>query len=129
MKVPGVLVVGETPSLGRSIVDLLESGNIPSQLVYDVNAEHPLSDLSGRFPVVISACNERYCATARRWARGELPNVAMVVVGDRDSGLPALSGVRVVSLPLLPAPFLALVHRLLTAAEVSRGPTASPVYS
>ncbi len=121
-----MLVVGETPSLGRSIVDLLESGKVPSRLVYDVAAEPPLSNLSTRFPVVISACNEHICATARRWARGELPNVAMVVVGGRDPGLTAFPGIRVVSLPLVPAPFLALVHRLLTAAEISRKPTANP---
>ncbi len=29
MESPGVLVVGETPSLGRSIADLLESGDVP----------------------------------------------------------------------------------------------------
>jgi hypothetical protein len=126
MQAPGVLVVAETPSLGRSIVDLLESGNIPSRLVYDVSVEHPLSNLAARFPVVISACNEHFCATARRWARGEFPNVDMVVVGDRDSELPSFAGVRVVSLPLVPAPFLALVHGLLTAAEISGRPAAEP---
>jgi hypothetical protein len=115
----GVLVVGETPSLGRSIADLLESGDIPSRLVYDLGAERSLDELSGQFPVVVAACNEHFCATARRWARGELPHVAMVVVGDRDPGLPSIPGVEVVALPLLPSPFLALVHRLLDSANRS----------
>ncbi len=122
-----VLVVGETPSLGRSIVDLLESGSVRSCFVFDVSTESPLSSLFRRFPVVIAACNEHFCATARRWARGELPYVEMVVVGARDPGLSHISGVRVVSLPLLPGPFLVLVNHLLSAPETSPTGTARPV--
>jgi len=117
-----VLIVAETPSLGRSIADLLESGGISSRLVYDlydVRAERPLRRVAERYPVVVAACNERFCATARHWARGELPNVAMVVVGDRDPGLASIAGVQVVPLPLLPSPFLLRVRQLLETGGVS----------
>lgn len=107
-----VLVVGETPSLGRSIYDLLDSEGVPANLEYDLTAESPLSTLYQRFPVVIAACNEHICATARRWTRGELPNVALVVVGARDGTLTKVDGIRVISLPLVPGPFLVMVNRL-----------------
>ncbi len=122
---PGVLVVAETPSLGRSIADLLEAGAVQTRLVYDVSAEHPLSTLSDRFGVVISACNGRVCATARRWAHGDFSGVAMVVVGSRDAELSAISGIEVVPLPLLPGPFLVTVNHLLASADPSRSPAAS----
>jgi hypothetical protein len=113
MENPGVLVVGETPSLGRSITDLLESGNVRARCVLDVASEQPLSTLGQRFSVVVAASNGLYCATARRWARGELPNVDLVVVGSRDPIVAAGSNVHLVSLPLLPAKFLSLIRGLL----------------
>ena len=61
--------------------------------------------LSSRFPIVIAACNGYICTTARRWARGELPNVAMIVVGARDPELAFIPGIFAVSLPLRPNPF------------------------
>lgn len=111
-----MLVVGETPSLGRSIADVLEAGGVPIRLVYDVSAAHPLATLADRYPVVVVACNEHFCATVRRWAREEFPGVAVVVVGDRDPGLALFPGVRVVPLPLRPASFVAQVGELLAAA-------------
>ncbi len=120
-----VLVVGETPSLGRSVVDLLESANVPCRFVYDVSAGHPLASLSDRFPVVVAACNEHFCATARRWSRGEFPNVQLVVVGSRDPTLLTMPEVRVVPLPLLPGPLLALTATLLASAESARRADAS----
>ena len=110
MQSPEVLVVGETPSLGRSIADLLESGNVPCRVVYDISAERPLGTLSQRFRMIIVACNERFCATARRWARGEIPKSELIVVGSRDPALASMVGVRVVPLPLVPGPLLALVR-------------------
>jgi hypothetical protein len=126
MEAGKVLVVGETPSLGRSIVDLLESGRVPSRYIRSVDPEQPLSDLSGRVPLVIAACNEHVCATARRWAR-ESPRVTLVVVGSRDRGLPVLPGVRVVPLPLRPARFLSLIRSLLGNTDLSpEAPGTSP---
>ena len=115
-----VLVVGETPSLGRSIVDLLDSGGVPNQLVRDLEVELPLTSLSHQFQLVIAACNQRWCATARRWALGECPDLTLVVVGSRDPGLPVVPGVRVVPLPLRPARFLSLVRSLIGSLDLSR---------
>jgi hypothetical protein len=127
METPGVLVVGETPSLGRSIADLLESGGVPAQYVDDVRTQQPLSSLSNRYPVVVAACNEHHCATARQWVRGELPNVALVIVGSRDPLVPRAANVHVVTLPLLPSRFLGMIHGLLDATArphpVSPGPS------
>ncbi len=113
MERPGVLVVGETPSLGRSIADLLESGAVPAHYVLDLASEEPLADLAGRYRVVVAACNGPYGATARQWARGELSNVELVVVGARDPGVIGGARLHLVELPLLPAKFLAMVRDLL----------------
>lgn len=120
MEPPGVLVVGETPSLGRSIADLLESGGVRVRYVDDVRTPGPLAALAQRYPIVVAACNEHLCATARRWVRGEIPNVALVVVGARDPALARTEKLHLVPLPLLPARFLGLIHGLLEA-----GPPAS----
>lgn len=112
-----VLVVGETASLGRAVVDLLESANIPTRLALDARADPPLSTFSERFPVVIAACNEYFCATARRWIQGELSKTQLVVVGGRDPLLRSVHGVHLVPLPLLPGPFLMLITTLLSGVE------------
>jgi hypothetical protein len=111
-----ILVVGETPSLGRSIVDLLESWGLGSEFVYDVSVEGPLQDLWRRFPVVVVACNEPFCSTARLYARGEFPHVALVVVGSRDPAVLSMPDVKLLPLPLLPRPFVTLVSGLLPQA-------------
>ena len=49
MEANGVLVVGETPSLGRSIADLLESEDVPTRYVHDLAAEEPLAELGSRY--------------------------------------------------------------------------------
>jgi len=108
-----VLVVGETPSLGRSITDLLESGDVRAQYVLDLASEQPLSTLASRFRIVVAACNGLYCTTARRWVRGELPNVELVVVGSRDPVVVGGANLHLVPLPLLPAQFLGLIRGLL----------------
>lgn len=119
MSSSSVLVVGETPSLGRSIVDLLESAGIESRLVADIGAEPPLGTLADRFPLVIAACNEPFCVTARRWARGEFPRTRLVVVGSRDPTLAGMPGATIVPLPLVPRPFVSLASALLAGP----GPT------
>ncbi|MGP8073101.1 MAG: hypothetical protein ACLPZM_08265 [Thermoplasmata archaeon] len=116
MESPEVLVVGETPSLGRSITDLLVSGDVRARYVHDLGSEGPLGTLARRFPVVVAACNSPFCATARQWVRGEIPDVALVVVGSRDPVLAqATKKVHLVSLPLLPARFLELIRDLMAA--------------
>ena len=103
-----VVVVGETPSLGRSIVDLLHAEGVPCRLVHDLTP----ADLGAR-SVVVVACNESYCVTARRWSRGEMPGHRLVVVGARDPLLDSMRGLDVVPLPLRAGPLVALVRRLL----------------
>lgn len=126
MDAPAVLVVGETPSLGRSVVDLLETANVPSHFIYDLGAEPSPSKISERYPVVIAVCNEHYCATGRRWIRGELPGVALVVVGSRDQSIQTVPGIRIVPLPLEPGPFVALISGLLASAQAA-GPSRGTV--
>ncbi|HTW56035.1 MAG TPA: hypothetical protein VMG36_06305 [Thermoplasmata archaeon] len=123
MAPPTVLVVGETPSLGRSIADLLESNGIATRFVLDIGGETPLGSLGKRFPVVIAACNRPFCGTARRWIRGEFPHTQLVVVGSRDPTLGQMAGVTVVPLPLLPRPFVSLASDLLAGLR----PTARPL--
>lgn len=108
-----MVVVGETPSLGRSIGDLLLSEGIPCRMVADLGPGELGSWLPGEEPVVLVACNEAYCRTARRWTRGELPGARIVVVGARDPGLARASGVRVVPLPLERERLVALVRDLV----------------
>jgi hypothetical protein len=122
----GVLVVGETPSLGRSIVDLLESEKLRTEYVCDVESEGPISSLGERFPVVIVACNEHFCVTARRWLHGELPNVSLVVVGSRDPILARTKGVHQIPLPLQPCLFLETVRDLIGRASHGHRPQPTP---
>lgn len=115
-------MVGETPSLGRSIADLLESENVPTRYVHDVEAEGPLASLAGRYSVVVAACSGYFCATARRWIRGEIPGVKLVVVGSRDPLLGTTPGLRQVELPLQASRFMGTVRELL--GPVRTNPTA-----
>lgn len=127
MEHPEVLVVGETPSLGRSITDLLVSGDVPARYALDLNTEGAPTQLAERFPVVVAASNGPFCATARRWAKGEFPNVSLVVVGSRDPVLAqGLKKVYLVSLPLLPARFLELIRELLASAPTVSRPSRAP---
>jgi hypothetical protein len=120
-------VVGETPSLGHAISDLLESSGVTTRLEYDVGAMGPLPMLHRRFPVVIAACNEPFCATVRRWHRGEFPHVTLVVVGARDPFVAGSLGIHVVPLPLVPGPFLSLVKRLLATRSHTPPLAAQPI--
>lgn len=104
-----LVVVAETPSLGRSLLDLLESGGHTGRLVVDLPSELPAEWVRSNDPVVVVACNAAFCRTARRWARGEFPFVRLVVVGSRDPVLATLPRVEVVRLPLSPSALLMAV--------------------
>jgi hypothetical protein len=112
----GVLVVGETPSLGRSIADLLESGGIPVQYVLDLGTPPPLSGPAHRYGVIIAACNVPHCVTVHQWSRGPLSNLDLVVVGARDAAVIPGARLHLVELPLLPSQFLGLIRQLLEGA-------------
>jgi hypothetical protein len=110
----GVLVVGETPSLGQSIVDLLEAERLRTEYVLDVEERGPVGSLADRYSLIVVACNEHRCLTARRWKLGELPpDLPLLVVGSRDPVLATTRGVHQVPLPLEPDRFLSAVHSLL----------------
>jgi hypothetical protein len=121
-----ILLVGETPSLGRSLLDLLTAAELPCRLVHDLDPNDP--GLAGLHPTaaVVVACNEPFCRTARRWSRGELLLNGLVVVGSRDPILSTLPGVSVVPLPLAPATFLELARALIEVAARPAGYTPLP---
>lgn len=121
MKAPSILVVGETPSLGRSVTDLLDSWSLPVEYVEDPGGKAPLENFAGRHPVVVVACNSYFCETGRRWARGELPKVALVVVGSRDPLVLADRRICSMPLPLEVRSFLDIVRGLLVAGTASLG--------
>lgn len=116
MNVPPVLLVGETPSLGRSLGDLLLTEGIACRLVSEITNRELDAWRSGPPSVILVACNESYCRTARRWLGGEFPGTSLVVVGARDPDLRAIRGVRVVPLPLQREPFLELLRELTSAS-------------
>ncbi len=110
-----IVVVGETPSLAGSLTDLLESDGFAVTTVHDPIREltHSLRDPAAKVGLVVSASNCYRCETARRWMRGEVAGVDLIVVGCRDPELRPGPRVHVVGLPLAPEEFLLLVRRLL----------------
>jgi hypothetical protein len=111
-----VLVVGETPSLGRSVADLLEAANIPIHYVLDVDQGGPLISIGARFPLIVAASSGYFCSTARRWLRGEFPRSRLIVVGSRDPALADAKGVRTFPLPLEPEHLLGVVQTMVASA-------------
>jgi hypothetical protein len=118
-----VLVVGETPSLGRSVTDILDAAELPARFVADLDGEAPLETLVARHPVLVVASNSYFCSSARRWVRGEMPHVALVVVGSRDPVVAANANIRAVALPIAPSPFLTMIRQLTDLGEVGRDST------
>ncbi len=119
MAEPSIVVVGETPSLGRALVDLLEADGLSVQ--YRPHLESAGVPGSGPAPVIVVASNTPYCATARRWLDGELGSSRLVVVGSRDPRVAPGSGIHRVSLPLRAAPFLQTVRGLLSGKGPAPG--------
>jgi len=119
-----VLIVGETPSLGRSIADLLEADGLPVRFVLDAESERPWATLADRFPVLVVASAGYFCSTVRRWARGEIPRGTLVVVGSHDPLVRPAPGLTAVPLPLAPGPLVGMVRHLLLAA--SGAPASGP---
>lgn len=117
-----VLVVEETPSLGSSVVALLESDGLAVRQFLDLAAAESYHGASSApHPVIVVASNSHYCPSAGRWALGTLRDAHLVIVGTRDPALRSAGRMHVVRLPLAPAEFLDLVRTLL----VPRGPRPS----
>jgi hypothetical protein len=95
-----IVVITETPSLGRAIADLLETRGLEHRVIEDTKGGVPAFAIENRERLLVVACNSSYCETARRYVRGELSGVQMIVVGSRDPVLTGLPGVVVIPLPL-----------------------------
>ena len=117
-----VLVVGETPSLGRALRDLLDSGRIPTRYTEDPAEAVLRSPVAGTLGLVVVACTGLDCETARRWRGLGFPPSALLVVGSRDPERLAAGGVRGVSLPIDPAGFLAMIERLRAGPPARSAP-------
>jgi hypothetical protein len=126
MRPAELLVVGETPSLGRSVADLLESEGFTVRLVPDLGIEAPLYRLAERDPVVIVVSNGYFCAAARRYANGEIPGVSLVVVGSRDPVVTAHRAIHPIGLPIQVESFLGLIRSLLDVPEAMPGGESPP---
>jgi hypothetical protein len=118
---PAVVVVGETPSLGRALVELFEADEIRSRLVAPPDPPDRWEELLATRPLLVVACSGLYCATARSWLRGELPVQHLVVVGARDPFVARASGLHHVPIPVSAGPLLELVRGLLGSPPVDRG--------
>jgi hypothetical protein len=116
---PEVLVVDETPSLGSSVVALLEAEGVPVRRFADLHGAEGYHARAGApHPLVIVASNTHYCPSASRWALGDLRDAHLVVVGTRDPALRSAGRLHVVRLPLQPSAFLDLVRELLPGPAV-----------
>ncbi len=117
MAEPTVLVVGETPSLGRALVDLLEAAGIATQYASEFPGAAPGARASGTPNVVVIASNSPHCATAREWLNGRHRPSRLLVVGSRDPRVLGAQEIERVDLPLEPDPFLRLVRSLMDAGD------------
>ena len=117
-------MVDETPSLGGSVVALLEADGLAVRRFADLHgAESYHTGAGGSHPVVVVASNAHYCPSASRWALGALRDADLVVVGTRDPALRSAGRLHVVRLPLEPQNLLELVRDLLgDASSVSPKP-------
>ena len=115
MEETSVLVVGETPSLGRALVDLLEADGVSVRYLPNLgDSEKSRVEAPS---VIVVASNSPYCSTARRWLGGEFSASRLVVVGSRDPMVSPVSGIYRISLPLQAAPFLQTVRLLLAGKQ------------
>lgn len=109
-----VLVVDEAPSLGGSVVGLLEADGIGVRRFADLEtAERYHTSGHTGHPVVVVASNAHYCPSASRWALGPLRDADLVVVGTRDPALRSAGRLHVVRLPLEPQELLEMVRSLI----------------
>jgi hypothetical protein len=108
---PLVLVVGETPSLGRAIVDLLDAEGY--RTAFTLHLDRVDDGLLRTTRLVIAAANGPYCATLRERRAGAVDGQELIVVGSYDPLVTVGPRVHPVQLPLQTAPFLALVRSLV----------------
>jgi|GEM_PF-1244440 len=131
MRVGRVLVIGESPSLGRAILDFLEADGFSVRLAYDPSSEGRPDEIAERYRVLVVASPGPYCDVARRWIRGDFPGLAMVVIGSRDPQLERIPELHRVPLPIDPQLLSTTVRRLATYDEtrLERSPGGARVRS
>jgi hypothetical protein len=113
-----VLVVEETPSLGGSVVSLLEADGLAVRTFADLHAAESYHARAGApHPLVLVASNGHFCPSASRWALGDLRDAHLVVVGTRDPALRSAGRLHFVRLPLEPEGLLELVHGLMPSSQ------------
>lgn len=112
-----VLIVGESPSLGQSLADLMESAGLRSELVPAIDVLENGRSIGRTVPVVLVAGHGFHSETLRRWKGGDLNGSRIVVVGSRDPALAEARGVTRVDLPLDPGSLIDLVRGCVRAAE------------
>jgi len=119
--------VAEMPSLGAAIAELLASGGLEVVTAADLHEA-----LRGHVPpeatlprVLVSTPANRRSETARHWATGPFAAIPLVVVGNRDPGLPGADRIHFVTLPLSPGGLLDLVRRLAGRTDPPGPPSAS----
>ena len=120
MRPKGLLVVGECPSLGRCVADLLGAYELETRFVVDIAATGPVTTLAERFGRVIVASTGYWCTTLRRWLAGEMPGVRLIVVGSRDPLLHTAEGVVSFDLPIDAARLITEVRGPPTTEETER---------
>jgi hypothetical protein len=116
---PRVIVIGETASLGSSIMDLLSADGIEATEVPSLAAAQLLDERTEdrRRALLICASTRSPCDSARRWANGAFANADLIVVGSQDAAASPRNGVHLVSLPLRADEFLRLVRSLLSGGS------------
>jgi hypothetical protein len=125
---PGVVVIGETPSLGRAIAELLETDGVHTHYLGVQRDGATVRGLAPTHPVIVVACNASYCLSVRQWIAGEFLSVPLVAVGTRDPILRDVPGSHPLELPLNPTELLRVVRGLLdppTSAAPARPSPAS----
>jgi hypothetical protein len=124
MASPGVVVIGETPSLASAVVELLQAGGVGVVAVRDLGEAEALAH-QGRppsRPLLITASNGHHCPTVERWKAGCLKDSELVVVGTRDPQLRSSAHLHIVPLPLVPTDLLELVRSLEPTAPAPARP-------
>ena len=120
-----VLVVDETPSLGGSVVSLLEADGLAVRRFADLHGAESYHTGTGiPHHLVVVASNTHYCPSAGHWALGSLRDADLVVVGTRDPALRSAGRLHVVRLPLEPPRFLELIRGLLGPNSSVPAPSA-----
>jgi hypothetical protein len=120
---PGAVVIGETPSLGRAIAELLETDGVRTHYLEAQRDGALVRALAPTHPVIVVACNASFCQTVRQWLAGEFLSVPLVAVGTRDPVGRDVPGIHPLGLPLDPSELLRVVRGLLEPAT----PTSQPL--